>query len=353
MKRILSLTIAVFLLLYAGGSFALPAAGIKSEAKLSGTRDGGLCLDPSELTIPVFSGEGGVRVRAYLNGVFQSAYNFTWSSSDPSAAEVDEIGNVYAVSPGTTVITASGLGGSASCTVTVVPDEGFPGVDSISFTEITAMPYYENKVGIGPMYGAEPVIIRRFLPSPSCSVRIDDPGECPDPEDGWAFTYAVGYHFRAEFDHDYLISVSKYSGEQDHDVDVFISIYDSYFNLTGYAYCSGIGEYPAIRFMQYYGGDYYVVLTPLYHPVPTGNGYVEFSLIDLDAEETPLPGDVDLDGAVNSIDALLVLRLSMDLLELSDEALLLAEVSGDAAVDSVDALLILRYALGLIDSFRQ
>lgn len=341
MKRTAAILTALLMLLTAGSALALPAQGADTGEEL--------CLDPSEMTIPVYSSVSGVRVRAYLNGVFQSAYNFTWSSSDPSKAEVDEIGNVYAVAPGTAVITASNGAGSASCTVTVVPDEGFPGVDSIDFTPVDAMPFTDAQVGIGPMYGAQPVIIRRFIPSPSCSVRIDDPGEGYDPDNGWAFTYAVGYRFTAEFDHTYRISVGRYSGEQDHDVDVFISVYDSELNLTGYMYCSGVGEYPTLDFFQYYGGDYYVVLTPLYHPVQTGNGYVELSITDLDANTGPLLGDVNFDGQVNSADALSVLRLAMDLVEFSNEALMYADVTGDHTVDSTDALLIMRYAMGIAE----
>lgn len=64
-------------------------------------------------------------------------------------------------------------------------------------------------------------------------------------------------------------------------------------------------------------------------------------------EETFAPGDVNMDGAVDSSDALLVLRCSLGLAELDPEALAIADVNGDGEVSASDALLILRLALGL------
>lgn len=348
MKRMLAALLALAFVFCAAG---FSGAVEMSEACPAAERGEGLCIDPNDMTVPVFSNTTGVRLRAYLNGVFQSAYNFTWSSSDPSVAEVDDIGNVYAVAPGFCVITASGAAGSAECAVTVVPDESFPGVESISFVELSELPYVNLQVGIGPMYGAEPVIIRRFIPSPSCELRADDPGDGYNTDNGWAFTYAVGYHFTAEVNHDYRITVRRYSGEQDHDVDVFISVYNSRFMLDGCAYCTGLGEYPSFILDQYFGGDYYVVLTPFYHPVPAGNGYVELEIADNSAYIEDRPGDVNHDGSIDSSDALLVLRFAMDMTVLSEEALAFADVSGDGEADTSDALLILRYAMGLISSF--
>ena len=65
--------------------------------------------------------------------------------------------------------------------------------------------------------------------------------------------------------------------------------------------------------------------------------------------QTYEPGDVSMDGVVDSIDALLVLRYALGIAELGDgEAY--ADVNGDGAIGTTDALIILRYALGLIDS---
>ncbi|MBR5948665.1 MAG: choice-of-anchor J domain-containing protein [Clostridia bacterium] len=62
-------------------------------------------------------------------------------------------------------------------------------------------------------------------------------------------------------------------------------------------------------------------------------------------------GDVDMDGDVDTADALLALRYSMGLIELTEEQLVQTEVDGDGEVTIVDSLLIIRKALELIESF--
>lgn len=57
------------------------------------------------------------------------------------------------------------------------------------------------------------------------------------------------------------------------------------------------------------------------------------------------PGDVDGNGSIEITDALLVLRWSMGIIELSDAQLLLADMNGDNAVDVSDALMIMRASL--------
>ncbi|MBQ1519918.1 MAG: dockerin type I repeat-containing protein, partial [Clostridia bacterium] len=64
-------------------------------------------------------------------------------------------------------------------------------------------------------------------------------------------------------------------------------------------------------------------------------------------EEPFLLGDVNGDGAVDSSDALLLLRASMGLAELDEAQLSAGDMNGDGAADTTDALLILRLALGL------
>ena len=61
-----------------------------------------------------------------------------------------------------------------------------------------------------------------------------------------------------------------------------------------------------------------------------------------------MKGDVNMDGAVDAADALLGLRASMGMTELSAEAYELADVDSDGEVTAADALLILRYSLGII-----
>ena len=67
------------------------------------------------------------RISALANAVNET---ITWSSSNPTVASVDTVGNVTAHSTGETVITATGTygGSSATCGITVVAK----GVDSVT-----------------------------------------------------------------------------------------------------------------------------------------------------------------------------------------------------------------------------
>jgi len=62
-------------------------------------------------------------------------------------------------------------------------------------------------------------------------------------------------------------------------------------------------------------------------------------------------GDADGNGEINYMDALLVLRHSVGLEELSDAAVDLCDVDKSGELNYMDALLILRYSVGLIDHF--
>lgn len=61
----------------------------------------------------------------------------------------------------------------------------------------------------------------------------------------------------------------------------------------------------------------------------------------------PPDGDADVNGTVNSADALFVLRAAMGLCDQTTEALLHADMNENGALDSQDALEILRFALSL------
>ena len=60
-----------------------------------------------------------------------------------------------------------------------------------------------------------------------------------------------------------------------------------------------------------------------------------------------LMGDVNLDGSVDTVDAVLVLRHSMEVSSLDEEAIVLADVNGDGVITAADAILILRMASAL------
>lgn len=61
-------------------------------------------------------------------------------------------------------------------------------------------------------------------------------------------------------------------------------------------------------------------------------------------------GDVDLDGKVNSTDALKVLQFSTGLISLDSRRQALADTTNDTKVNSSDALEILRVSTGIVDS---
>ncbi len=63
-------------------------------------------------------------------------------------------------------------------------------------------------------------------------------------------------------------------------------------------------------------------------------------------------GDVDMNGKINSGDALLVLQCSAGLANLDEKQTAAAMVNGDDKITSGDALAILQFATGLVDTFR-
>lgn len=63
-------------------------------------------------------------------------------------------------------------------------------------------------------------------------------------------------------------------------------------------------------------------------------------------------GDVDINGKINSADALNVLQYSVGSLKLNGYKLKFADVSGDGKINSTDALSILQKSVGIIDKFK-
>ncbi len=74
--------------------------------------------------------------------------------------------------------------------------------------------------------------------------------------------------------------------------------------------------------------------------------------ITLTAKFELILGDINMDGRINSADALLVLQYSTGIAKYTDKQFLIADVSGDGKVNSSDALLILQRATGVITDFK-
>ena len=70
-----------------------------------------------------------------------------------------------------------------------------------------------------------------------------------------------------------------------------------------------------------------------------------------DPEVTYDLGDVNLDGQINYLDAMLVLQSDAELKTLSETQLAMGDVNGDNEVNYLDATLILKYDAQLITSF--
>lgn len=62
-----------------------------------------------------------------------------------------------------------------------------------------------------------------------------------------------------------------------------------------------------------------------------------------------LHGDVNVDGAVDISDAMLLAKYYSGVRELTDRQLAAADVNGDGAVDVLDVTLLIEYCNGLID----
>ncbi len=93
-----------------------------------------------------------------------------------------------------------------------------------------------------------------------------------------------------------------------------------------------------LTYLGYPGGDYLgyegivgVIAQPIGNEPPT-----EYEL-----------GDVNMDGAININDAILALRYSMSLNDLTQEQIDLADINHDGAITAADALSIIRIAMGI------
>lgn len=83
----------------------------------------------------------------------------------------------------------------------------------------------------------------------------------------------------------------------------------------------------------------------------SSSGSTDYSVDDPDDTTEYALGDVNHDGNVDSLDAMIVLRYDAGLIGLSDSRLITGDVNFDGDVDSTDAFLILRYDANLITGF--
>ena len=79
-------------------------------------------------------------------------------------------------------------------------------------------------------------------------------------------------------------------------------------------------------------------------------GENELPAIPLPGQQKEKRGDADGNGRINYMDALLVLRYSIGLEELSKNAVTRCDVDNKNGLSYMDALMILRYSIGLLNS---
>ena len=92
-------------------------------------------------------------------------------------------------------------------------------------------------------------------------------------------------------------------------------------------------------------GDYGVYVSS------TNQAYTEvasFQVTDSWEKAPYILGDVDMNGSVNSMDALLLLQYKAMLVELNETQKLAADVNSDGEINSIDALTILQINAGII-----
>ncbi|MBR5947296.1 MAG: choice-of-anchor J domain-containing protein [Clostridia bacterium] len=93
------------------------------------------------------------------------------------------------------------------------------------------------------------------------------------------------------------------------------------------------------------------IVAALRHYIVSDMYWLNLDYIELYCDQASVLGDADLNGSVTVADAILALRHSLGLYELTGRALAQADVDGNGSVTVADAVAILRYAMDLIDNF--
>lgn len=344
MKKLLSAILAILMLFACAGGASAARPDEKQDEPT--VKDGPIiALYPAELTLPIFSYSSGERLRVYYDGEPAPGDPFEWESSDSGVVTVDGSGNLTAVAPGTAVITVTDdEGETAEAVVTVVEDELFPTLESLEPIDLS-LPFYSEEVGIGPLCGAEPVILKRFIRTPGCGG-----GPEPDPNDyivteGWTYSYAIIYRIRAHYGQSIRFVTSPSTADGQHASNAYLCLYDCNFYLWSY---SGSAEEPVfgqVTLDSYEEGDFYLVITPGSHTDDAGSGLICLYAYDVTAPYAP--GDVNMDHYVTASDALIVLRAALGISPIEGEGAPLADINGDGSISADDALVILRTAMGI------
>ncbi len=94
-------------------------------------------------------------------------------------------------------------------------------------------------------------------------------------------------------------------------------------------------------------GDDYISTEATDFVIPFADGDMSLNAMFSGALPHDPSGDVNGDGIIDSVDALILLRYSLDLVESSELILTEGDCDGNGVIDSIDALLVLRMSVGL------
>lgn len=225
----------------------------------------------NKYSLTLYVGEMGEQLAATILPEGSTA-SVVWQSSNPNVATVTEKGLVQAVTPGTSVITATAGGRHVSCIVSVLAAR--VRVTGVSFDET------EHKIPVRGTAKLTATIAPADATVKTLVWTSDDPG---------------------------IASVSR----------------------TGIVTAVSVGT------------------TKIHATSVDGNHSAE---VTVTVTAAPQLGDVNGDGYIDSADAMLCLRYSVGLKELTEEQKRAANVNHDSFVDAGDAIKILRYDAKLIES---
>lgn len=285
----------------------------------------------------------------------------TWTSSDPKVLYVSPGGKVTAVGGGTVTVTAS-VGGisvtSEPITVTAAPETPQETVSSIKLNKYS-LTLYMNEEGEQLTATVQPASFAKSIVWNSSDTKVASVSDS-------GLVTAVGPG---------TCIISATAG--DRHVSATVTVLAARVRVSGVSFAESKHEIPmggtatltatitpadaTVKTLVWTSDDpgiASVSRTGIVTAVSVGTTKIHATSVDGNhsAEVTvtvtaaPQLGDVNGDGYIDSADAMLCLRYSVGLKELTEEQKRAANVNHDSFVDAGDAIKILRYDAKLIDS---